>query len=131
MSDQLTGKPATGKPWKGTDAPAGQWSSRQSPPDHRKALLNAGTVVGTIGWVYGVLGVVGGLMLAVQSEDGGRSGDEYPYVGLGIGLMVTGFVIATFIVTFGRIASYIAVRDLPIRELAVKVRPDVTGAPLG
>lgn len=68
----------------------------------RERLLNAlrthTEAASFFGWVYVVLGTLGGIGLAASTEDNGFGADRHPYVALGIGIVLGSLVFGSVIV---------------------------------
>lgn len=69
----------------------------------RDRLLNSlrghTEAVTVFGWIYVVLGSLGGLALCFQTDDDGGFGtDRHPYIGLGVGILLGSLLIGSVVV---------------------------------
>jgi hypothetical protein len=59
-------------------------------------------------YIIGILGVIGGLILALQTDQTGLSSQERPYLGLGIGVGINSAFFATIGIVLGKLADFYA-----------------------
>jgi hypothetical protein len=69
----------------------------------RDRLLNAlrshSEAATAFGWIYAVLGSLGGIGLCFVTEDNGGFGtDEHPYIALGLGILLASLLIGSVVV---------------------------------
>jgi hypothetical protein len=89
-------------------------SSRWTPVSSATQTSSVASLVGWAGvltsfsFIIGVLGVIGGLILALQTDQTGFSSQERPYLGLGIGVGINAAFFATIGVVLGKLANLYA-----------------------
>ena len=71
----------------------------------RQQLLTSAAWMKAVGILIGIIGVIGGIATAAQEVegDGFYSDSHHPYVGVGIGMIISAFItglVFTFVATF-------------------------------
>jgi hypothetical protein len=73
------------------------------------SLRSAAEVTEALVWLYGVLGIIGSVVLMTTTKEVGNglagARSEHPYVGIGLGLLLGVAMTSAFLVLFARLAA--------------------------
>lgn len=86
-----------------------QRNQQQAQADDRrkrlKGLINLADLVNLWGWVVGLVGILGGIALMIQTESTGLFGsDVHPYIGAGIGVIIGAVILGMVLCLLGNFA---------------------------
>ena len=102
----ITARRENARPSKRAAAALTSTPQRRSP---YSSLRSAAEVTEALVWLFGVLGVIGSVVLMTTTKEVGNglvgSRPEHPYVGLGLGLLLAVGMTSAFLVLFARLAA--------------------------